>query len=287
MLTFTLGALLGATFVFPEKFDPEGSLALIEEHRATEASMVPVMLRRIASLPKRTRERYDVSSIRIILASGSALPEDLRHGVAELFGPVLHDLYGSTEAGSVAIATPEDMEERPGTVGRAVRGVEVAVFSPEGEELPAGESGELHIKSSMVFSGYTSGERAAQRKGYLSLGDMGYIDDDGYLFVEGRADDMVVIGGENVYPAEVEEAIRGVRGVQDVAVVGVPDRELEQVLAAFVVGTAKPEQIERRCRSELASFKVPHRIEIVDDLPRTSTGKVLRRELAEESKAAG
>ncbi len=279
LLTLVAGTLIGGTFVFPERFDPEESLALIEEHGVTVASMVPVMIGRVVSLPDEVKARYNVSSLRVLLASGSAIPLDLRDAVRGLFGEVLYDLYGSTEAGWVAIATPRDMLAKPGTLGKPVQGVEVAVFAPNGKRLPPGEVGELHIKSAAVFDGYTSGESKKHREGYLSIGDLGRIDEDGYLFVEGRADDMVVVGGENVYPAEIEDVIRGLDGVEDVAVVGAKDPEYGQVPVAFVVGGAKPEEIRRASKEELASFKVPRRVEKVKELPRTSTGKVLKREL--------
>jgi fatty-acyl-CoA synthase len=173
------------------------------------------------------------------------------------------------------------MAADPRTAGRPVRGVEVAVFDDDGVQLPAGEHGTLHVRSDALFEGYQSGESSEERNGFLSMGDLGWRDDDGRLFVEGRADDMVVVGGENVYPAEVERVIAGVRGVEDVAVIGVADRQYGQVLAAFVVGSAKPAAIEAGAEKDLASFKVPRVIRVVDELPRTSTGKVLRRELEE------
>ncbi|HEX9312550.1 MAG TPA: AMP-binding protein [Actinomycetota bacterium] len=279
LLALVAGTLIGATFVLPEKFDPEQALELIEEHAVTAAAMVPIMIRRIVSLPEGTRHRRDLSSLRILLASGAAIPEDVRTAVADTFGEVLYDLYGSTEAGWVAIATPEDMRRKQGTLGRPVQGVEVAVFSPEGDPLQPGEVGEIHVKSSARFEGYTTGEDKPQRDGYMSIGDLGHLDEEGYLFVEGRADDMVVVGGENVYPAEIEDVIRGVEGVREVAVAGAKDPDYGQVLMAFVVGSADPEEILRACRDQLASFKVPRRVEVVDELPRTATGKVLKREL--------
>ena len=279
MLTFSISTLLGATMVLPERFDPEDTLRKIDEHRATAASLVPVMVRRTVSLPEDLRGRFDVSSLRILLASGSALTEPLRAAAREVFGDVLYDLYGSTETGWVAIATPEDMRERPGTVGRAVPGVDIAVFSAEGTRLGRGEVGALYIRSNFLFEGYTSGERKDERRGYVSIGDVGRVDDDGYVFVEGRDDDMVVIGGENVYPAEVEQVIERIPGVREVAVLGVPDEEYGHVLAAYVVGSATADEIRSACRRDLASFKVPRTIEVLDELPRTATGKVLKREL--------
>jgi fatty-acyl-CoA synthase len=281
MLAFTLGTLLGSTLVLPDRFDPQESLDLIQRHRVTACAMVPVMLRRTVSLSEDVLKAHDVGTVRIILASGSALSQDLRERVAEVFGGVLYDLYGSTEAGWVAVATPKDIRERPGTVGRPVPGVELAAFSPQGERAPAGETGELHVRSEARFEGYLGEAEVEERDGFLALGDMGRVDEDGYLHVEGRGDDMVVIGGENVYPIEVEEAISKLDGVADVAVLGVEDDEYGQVLAAFYEGSADPDSIRKACKDALASFKVPRRVEKVDSLPRTATGKVLKRDLLE------
>lgn len=283
LATFTFATALGATLVLPDKFDPEGTLKLIDEHRATAVSLVPVMIKRIVSLDQEVKARYDVSSLRILLASGSSMGRELRNATRETFGEVLYDLYGSTEAGWVAIATPEDIAERPGTVGKPVPGIDIAILSATGEMLPRGEVGEIHVKSEILFEGYTSGESKVRRDGYMTTGDLGHVDEDGYLFVEGRADDMVVVGGENVYPAEVEQVIDAISGVRDVAVFGVPDEEYGQVLGAFVVGSVTPAKVKDVCKRELASYKVPRRVEIIDELPRTSTGKVVKRELLERT----
>ena len=286
LATFTIATVLGATLILPEKFDPEESLSLVHEHRATAASFVPVMMRRIVSLDDDVKEKYDLSSLRIVMASGSVLSEDLRKASVEVFGDVLYDLYGSTEIGWVAIATPQDMRTRPKTVGMPVEGIDVAVFSPDGARLPPGETGELYVKSTILFEGYTSGEAKAERDGYMSIGDLGRLDDEGYLYVESRSDDMVVVGGENVYPIEVEQVIEDVPGVNEVTVLGLEDEEYGHVLVAFVVGNASVEDVRAACKKELASYKVPRRIEVVDELPRTSTGKVLKRELVEQLRSA-
>lgn len=286
LMTFTFATVLGATLVLPEKFDPEDSLRLIEEHRATAASFVPVMMRRIVSLEDEVKSKYDMSSLRIVLASGSVLSEDLRRASVQLFGDVLYDLYGSTEIGWVAIATPDDMRSRPKTVGKPVGDIDVAVFSPDGKKLPQGETGELYIRSEMLFEGYTSGDAKAEIEGYTSIGDLGRLDDEGYLYVESRSDDMVVVGGENVYPIEVEQVIEDVAGVNEVTVLGLEDDEYGHVLVAFVVGKVSEEDVRTACKRELASYKVPRRIEVVDELPRTSTGKVLKRELVEQLRQA-
>ncbi|MCA1707607.1 MAG: AMP-binding protein, partial [Actinobacteria bacterium] len=194
LLTFTLATALGMTLVLPPKFDPEESLRLIEEHGATAASFVPVMIRRIVSLDDDLKKKYDLSSLRIVMASGSVLSQDLKKEARNLFGDVLYDLYGSTESGWVAIATPEDMEKKPKSVGRPVDGTEIGIFTKEGERVGTNETGELFIKSKMLFEGYTSGESKDERDGFMAIGDLGRLDEDGYLFVESRTDDMVVVG---------------------------------------------------------------------------------------------
>jgi acyl-CoA synthetase (AMP-forming)/AMP-acid ligase II len=279
LATFVFAFALGATLVLLDRFDPEETLSLIEEHDASAASLIPVMARRVVSLPDEARTRCDLSSLRITVVSGSAMSEDLRHAAMDVFGDTLYDLYGSTEVGWVTIARPSDIRERPRSVGKPVPGIEVAVLR-DGKRQPPGEIGELYIKSDIAFEGYTSGESKDVIDGYMSIGDLGRLDEDGYLYIEGRADDMVVVGGENVYPVEIEGIIEGVAGVREVAVIGVPDDEYGQVLAAFVVGDASESDIRKACEAELASFKVPRHIHIVDELPRTSTGKVLKRDLA-------
>ncbi|HVF52302.1 MAG TPA: AMP-binding protein [Actinomycetota bacterium] len=279
LATFTFATALGATLVLPEKFDPTETLRLIEQHKVTAASLVPVMIRRIIQLPDKVKSRYDVSSLRILMASGSVLSEDLRKETTALFGDVIYDLYGSTEVGWVAIATPQDIKDKPMTVGRAVEGTEVAVFDSKGRRVGPGETGELYIRSGVIFEGYTSGEKRAEIDGYMAIGDLGHIDDDGYIYVEARSDDMVVVGGENVYPIEVEQVIEGIEGVDEVTVFGVPDPEYVHVLVAVVVGNVTSQKVLKVCKQELASYKVPKRVEIADKLPRTSTGKVLKREL--------
>ena len=278
LLNFIVGTLLGSTFVLPERFDPQESLELIEKHAATMVAFVPVMLHRTVSLPERQRG-HDRSSVRTLLVSGSSLPPSLRERAREAFGESLYDLYGSTEAGWVAVATPDVVARRPESVGRPVPGVEVRVLDEDGSPVPAGTIGRLYIGSEATFEGYTDGEATDERDGLLGIGDLGHLDEEGLLYVESRADDMVVIGGENVYPIEIEDVIRRVPGVDDVAVAGVPDQEYGRVLAAFVTGTATEEEILTACREALASYKVPRHVELLDELPRTGTGKVLTREL--------
>ncbi len=279
LLTFSTAVFTGATLILPDAFDPEGTLEAIAEHGATAASFIPVMIRRMLELPEETRSRYDLSSLRIVLTSGSAMPPDLRARATELFGETLYDLYGSTEAGWIAIATPGDVRAAPDSVGRPVPSVEVAILDEDGQPVPRTETGRVCARGTAEFEGYASGEEVDEHAGYLDTGDLGYLDGDGRLHIVGRADDMVVVGGENVYPIEVEAAIEDLDAVEEVAVVGVPDEEYGEVLAAYVVGSLDEDAVRSHCEATLASFKVPRHVEVVDELPRTATGKVLRRDL--------
>jgi fatty-acyl-CoA synthase len=237
------------------------------------------MLRRIVRLDDGVKDKYDLSSLRIVLASGSALTPELRKAVCGVFGPVLYDLYGSTEVGWVAIAGPDDIDSRPESVGRPVEGIEVKIFDQNDKECPPGETGEIFIKSAILFEGYTSGEEKKSIDGYMSIGDLGHLDEEGYLFIEGRADDMVVVGGENIYPIEIEQTIQSVDGVNEASVFGVEDEEYGKILVAVYEGDPETDKIEAHCKDELASYKVPKRFFKLDELPRTSTGKVIKRDL--------
>jgi fatty-acyl-CoA synthase len=279
LATVTFATALGATLILPEKFDAEASLELIERHKATCASFVPVMLRRIVKLDDDAKKKYDLSSLRILLASGSALTPELRKAVCEVFGPILHDLYGSTEAGWVAIAGPDDIASRPDSVGKPVGGIEVRILDNDRSEIPIGETGEIFIRSGIMFEGYTSGEEKESVDGFMSIGDLGHLDEEGYLYVEGRADDMVVVGGENIYPIEVEQVIQSMNGVTEASVLGVDDDEYGKILVAFYEGDPDTDSVQKHCRSELASYKVPKRFFQLDEFPRTGAGKVVKRDL--------
>jgi acyl-CoA synthetase (AMP-forming)/AMP-acid ligase II len=279
LLTFSLTLLVGATTVLPDGFDAAETFGLVERHRATGLAAVPVMLRRMLQTDDPAAEEADLSSLRALLASGDAMPPELRADIAERFGPVLHDLYGSTEAGWVAVATPEVLADRPDSAGRTVPGVEVRILDEDEREVAAGEHGEIHVTSAARFKGYT--HESSSDDGAVATGDLGYVDEDGLVYVAGRADDMVIIGGENVYPVEVEAVIDQIDAVDDAAVIGVDDEDLGQVLAAFVTGEVAPDQVRDRCKQELASFKVPRQVEVLDSLPRTTTGKLRRGELAD------
>jgi len=282
---FIFGLALGSTLVLQRRFDPEAMLDAVEEHRCEVLAVVPVMLQRTMELPEATFSKRDVSSLQIIAASGSALPGPLATDVMDRLGDVLYNLYGSTEVAWATIANPEDLRAAPGTAGRAPMGTVVKLFDDEGNEVPHGQTGRIFVGNELQFEGYTGGGNKAFIDGLMSSGDVGHFDEGGRLFIDGRDDEMIVSGGENVFPREVEDCISHVPGVDEVAVLGVPDEKFGQRLRAFVVvhdGASVTDSVIRDCvKTNLASFKVPRDVIFVDELPRNATGKVLKRELAE------
>jgi acyl-CoA synthetase (AMP-forming)/AMP-acid ligase II len=270
--------------VLRRRFDPEDTLSATAQHRCTALVVVPVMLQRMLELPAETIERYDLGALRVIAASGSALPGELALRVMDRFGDVLYNLYGSTEVAWATIATPADLREAPGTAGRPPRGTVVKLLDESGLEVAEGETGRIFVGNEMAMDGYTGGGGKQLVDGLMSSGDVGHFDDRGRLFVAGRDDEMIVSGGENVFPREVEDLLAAHDAVSDVAVVGVADEQFGQRLRAFVVlesGRASSEdELKDHVKSNLARYKVPREIVFLDELPRNATGKVLKRELA-------
>jgi acyl-CoA synthetase (AMP-forming)/AMP-acid ligase II len=282
---FTLGMGLGSTLVLRRKFDPEDTLSATAQHECTALVVVPVMLQRILELPRETIDKYDLSALRVIAASGSALPGELALKVMDRFGDVLYNLYGSTEVAWATIATPEDLRAAPGTAGRPPRGTVVKLVDEEGNEVAPGETGRIFVGNEMAFDGYTGGGGKQSLGGLLSSGDVGHFDSGGRLFIDGRDDEMIVSGGENVFPREVEDLLHEHEAVDEVAVIGVEDEQFGQRLKAFVVVTSGAsvgeEELKDLVKANLARYKVPREIVFLDELPRNATGKVLKRELAE------
>jgi len=282
---FALG--LQGTLVVQRKFDPEAVLSAVADHHATTLVAVPVMLRRILDLSEDTRRRYDSSSLRVIVCSGSTLAAPLARALMDAFGDILYNFYGSTEVGWVALAQPSDLREAPGTVGRPPKGAQVAILNDQGLPVPTGRRGRIFVGSGMIFEGYTGGGGKQVISGLMNTGDTGYLDEAHRLFVDGRDDEMIVSGGENVFPGEVEELLRGHASITDAAVVGIEDEEMGQRLAAFVVRRAgsslSAEDVRGYVRSRLARFKIPRYVEFVDDIPRNAMGKVLRKGLLDRT----
>jgi len=282
---FTLGMLLSSTYVLQRKFDPEKTLAAAAQHQVTSIPMVPVMVQRIMELPEETRRKYDLSSVKCVPLSGSALPGDLANDFMDEFGEIIYNLYGSTEVAWATIATPRDLRAAPGTAGKAPRGTVVKIYDEHGVEMPSGETGRIYVGNEMLFEGYTGGGSKDMLHGLMSTGDTGYLDEHGRLFVVGRSDEMIVSGGENVFPHEVEDLLAKHEKVAEVAVIGVPDKDFGQRLKAYVVpkpgASVDEDELKDHVKSNLARYKVPREVEFLDELPRNATGKVLKRELKE------
>jgi fatty-acyl-CoA synthase len=280
-----VGFALGSTLVVRRRFDPEATLDSLEEHSATAMVMVPVMLSRLLDLGEDEIQKRDTSSLRIIFVSGSALGADLAQRATKVFGPVVYNLYGSTEIAYATIATPEDLNAEPNTVGKVVRGSIVKLLDENGREVAPGESGRIFVGNISQFEGYTGGGNKEVVEGLMASGDVGHFDEQGRLYIDGRDDEMIVSGGENVFPAEVEELLGAHEKVQEAAAIGVEDEKFGQRLKAFVVPRdgADPTEDELRAyvKDNLANYKVPREIVFVDALPRNPTGKVLKRALAE------
>ena len=279
-------AAMSHTLVLSRRFDPEHLLAQIEAHRVRIVTAVPVMLQRIVALPEAVTERYDTSSLEVVFCSGSALPGSLATQWMDRFGDNLYNMYGSTEVAVATIATPEDLRAAPGTAGKPLAGVDVRLYDDDDRRIAAPDTvGRIFVGSALRFEGYTGGQTKPAIDGLLSSGDLGRFDVDGRLFVGGRDDDMIVSGGENLFPSEVEDLLSDMEGVREVAVLGVDDDQFGQRLAAFVVTEDGVDLDDRavkdHVKSNLASYKVPRSVWFVDVLPRNPTGKVLKRELRE------
>jgi acyl-CoA synthetase (AMP-forming)/AMP-acid ligase II len=278
-----LSASLACTIVTRRKFDPEAMLELIDRHRATGLVVVPVMLDRIMELPDDVRHRYSCRSLRFAAASGSRMRPDVVVAFMDQFGDVIYNNYNATEAGMIATATPEDLRAAPDTAGKPAEGTTIRILDEQLCEVPAGEVGQIFVYNNTQFDGYTSGTAKDFHQGFMASGDVGYLDEAGRLFVVGRDDEMIVSGGENVYPIEVEKTLAAHPEVSEASVIGVDDEQFGQRLAAFVVlapgASATSDSLKQHVRDNLANYKVPRDITVLDELPRGSTGKILRNEL--------
>src|SRR3954447_748473 len=280
---FVVSLPTASTMVLRRRFDEEGTLRAVQDHRAQVLGVVPVMLQRILRLPEETLAAYDLSSLRITSASGSALPGEMAIEWMDRFGDTVYNLYGSTEVAYATVATPEDLRTAPGTAGKAPRGTVVKLYDEAGEEVPTGEVGRIFVGNEMSFEGYTGGGGKESIDGLLCSGDVGHLDSDGRLFIDGRDDEMIVSGGENVFPREVEDLLADHGAVVEVAVIGVEDEEFGHRLKAFVVvaeeADVSEDELKSHIKANLASYKAPREIEFLDELPRNATGKILKREL--------
>jgi acyl-CoA synthetase (AMP-forming)/AMP-acid ligase II len=280
---FVMSLPTASTMVLRRRFDPEGTLQAAEESRAEVLAAVPVMVQRILGLPDETLSSYDLSALRITSLSGSALPGELAIEWMDRFGDTVYNLYGSTEVAYATVATPADLRAAPGTAGRPPRGTRVRIVDEDCRDVPQGSVGRIFVGNEMSFDGYTGGGGKEALDGLLSSGDVGHIDVEGRLFIDGRDDEMIVSGGENVFPREVEDLLADHEGVVEAAVIGVDDAEFGQRLKAFVVVKDGIEvtdaDLKAHVKANLASYKTPREVELLDELPRNATGKVLKREL--------
>lgn len=286
-----LSMLLGSTVVLRRRFEPETFLQTLQEHRCEAAAVIPVMLQRTLALPQETKDRYDVRSLAVVASSGSALPGDLALTWMDQFGDNLYSTYGSTEVAYAAIAGPPELRADPGTAGRPPYQTTVKILDDAGKEVPAGTSGRIFVGNGLLFEGYTGGGHKEVVDGLMSSGDVGRMTEDGLLYIEGRDDEMIVSGGENVFPKEVEDCLARHEAVTEVAAVGVDDDDFGKRLRAFVVVGAdadvSEDDLKGWVKGNLARYKVPREIVFLDELPRNATGKVLKRDLAKDDAAEG
>jgi long-chain acyl-CoA synthetase len=278
---------LGGVLVLMPRFEPEEFLALIEAEQIDTIFMVPTMFIRLMKLPLAVRDKYDVSSLRHVIHAVAPCPADVKRAMIEWWGPVIHEFYGSTESGAVTFANSQDALDKPGTVGRISPWAELRFAGDDGQWLAQGAIGEIYsrIAGSPDFTYHNKPEKRAEieRDGFITSGDVGYIDADGYVFICDRKRDMVISGGVNIYPAEIESALHAIPGVHDCAVFGIPDEEFGEALMAVVEPqpgvTLDVASVRARLKTRLAGYKVPKHLEIVTDLPREDSGKIFKRRL--------
>ncbi|MBO9376151.1 AMP-binding protein [Sphingomonas histidinilytica] len=286
LMTATFGA--GGSVVIMERFDPEACLALIERHRITHSALVPTLFVRLLRLPDAVKARYDLSSLRHVVHSGAPCAPEVKRAMLGWWGPVLHETYGSTETGVVTKIGPAEWLERPGSVGRPVLTGEVRIRGEDGDWAPAGTVGDVYLRihgtPDFTFHGDPAKRAAVEYDGLITCGDIGWLDEEGYLFLCDRRVDMVISGGVNIYPAEIEAALLEHQAIGDCAVFGVPDAEYGETPVAFVepVGAIDAGAVRAFLRGRLAGYKVPRHIVVTDRLPREETGKIMKRKLREQ-----
>jgi fatty-acyl-CoA synthase len=279
-LQYGLAIAVSATVVLQRHFDPEAVLAAVAREQVDTLALVPTMLARILELPRAVRARHDTSSLRVVAVSGSPLQGDLATRFMDEFGDVLYNLYGSTEVSWAAIATPDDLRAAPGSAGRPPHGTRVMIYDQLGRPQPAGMPGRIFAGNDSTFDGYVDGGVRETIGGLVNTGDIGHLDDAGRLFVDGREDEMILSGGENIFPSEVEDVLARHRGIAEVAVIGGSDERFGQRLKAYVVpaegAVVSQDELKALVRTNLAPFKVPREIEFVTELPHNEAGKVFK-----------
>lgn len=282
-----VAAASGAFVVLQPRFDPAELLALIETHRVTHVQLVPTMFIRLLKLPEDVRARHDQSSLENVVHAAAPCPIDVKRRMIEWWGPIINEYYGCTESGAVVYCTSEEWLSHPGTVGRALEGAHVSIYSADGSLAAQGESGDVYVRlrgvADFTYRGDDEKRRSIERHGLITCGDIGYLDGDGFLYLNDRRSDMVISGGVNIYPAEIEASILKLHGVRDCAVFGIPDDEYGEALAAYVElekgASVTADEVRDHVRHELAGYKVPNVVEFRDALPREDSGKIFKRHL--------
>ena len=281
--------IVGGFLVIMPRFNPEEFLALVEKHKVNRVQMVPTMFVRLLKLPEETRNKYDVSSLEYVVHAAAPCPPQVKEAMMEWWGPVIYEYYGSTESGAVTYCTPEDARAHPGTVGKPLDEAIVRVYDDEGNEVPAGEIGTIYCRlttsTDFTYQNDDGKRESIARDGLITCGDVGHLNEEGYLFLSDRAADMVISGGVNIYPAEIEGVLIDMPGVRDCAVFGIPDEDFGEKLMAIVQpdGTQSlgAEDVQAFLTERVAGYKVPKIIEFRDDLPREDSGKLFKRKLRE------
>ena len=288
--SYSIGASLeNATLFIERRFDAEATLRLIERHRITHAYLVPTMYVRMLRLPAAVRARHDISSIRFVASTGSPCAPQVKRAMIEWWGPVIHEAYGASELGYMTRLDSEEALRKPGSAGKPLPGVTIRILDDEGREKPRGEAGLIHVRQpaypDFTYAGNAEARARMERDGLLTMGDVGYLDDDGFLFIVDRSADLVISGGVNIYPAEIEAVLQLMPGIADCAVFGVPDAEFGEALLAVVEpvagATIDAEAVRSFVGARLAGYKVPPHVVFRDDMPREDTGKIFKRKLRE------
>ena len=286
--SYSIGAAqMSAELFIEERFDAERTLQLVAEQQLTHAYLVPTMYVRLLALPAAVRQRYDLSSMRFVASTGSPCPSDIKRAMIEWWGPVIHEAYGASELGYMTRLDSVEALRKPGSAGRPLPGVKMAILDEDGKALPQGQAGLIYVHQpafpDFSYIGNDAARERIERDGLKTMGDIGYLDEDGFLFIVDRSADMVISGGVNIYPAEIEAALQMMPGVADCAVFGIPDAEFGEALAAAVqpLPGAAPsvEEVRAFLKARLADYKVPRTVAFHDQLPREDTGKIFKRKL--------
>jgi long-chain acyl-CoA synthetase len=278
---------MGANLVLESRFDAEETLRKIQDHNITHAYMVPTMFSRMLKLPEEVKRRYDLSSIKFVIIMGSTCAPEVKRAMIDWWGPVIHESYAASELGLVTFIRAEEALKKPGSAGRPIAGAKLKIMDNEGRELPARETGLIYARqpayTDFTYNNNDAARRKIELEGLWTLGDMGWLDEDGYLYLSDRAVDMVISGGVNIYPAEIENALITMPGVADCAVFGIPDQEFGESLAAAVQlvdgFSISEKEIQEWLSKKIANYKVPRLVAFHEQLPREDSGKIFKRKL--------